>query len=69
MKVHETQKNVNSDNIAINYLHSHFMNMNKYLKYLYFIDTFSLSEGENARVTRERLQCSINSTMLLFIYF
>jgi hypothetical protein len=68
MKVHEKQKNVNNDDISINYLHSHFINMNKYLKYLYFIDTFGLSEGVNVRMTRERLQCSVNSTGVLFIY-
>jgi hypothetical protein len=55
MKVHETQKNVNNDDISINYLHSHFINMNKYSQYLYFIDTFGLSEGKNVRVTQERL--------------
>jgi hypothetical protein len=47
MKVHKTQKNVNNDDISINYLHSHFINMNKYSQYLYFIDIFGLSEGEN----------------------
>jgi hypothetical protein len=68
MKVHEIQKNINNDDISINYLHSHFINMNKYLQYLYFIDTFGLSEGVNVRMTRERLQCSVNSTGVLFIY-
>jgi hypothetical protein len=68
MNVRETQKNVNNDDISINYLRSHFINMNKYLQYLYFIDTFGLSEGENVRVTRERLQCSVNSMGVLFIY-
>jgi hypothetical protein len=51
-----------------NYLHSHFINVNKYSQYLYYIDTFGLSEGENVRVMRERLQCSVNSTVLLFMY-
>jgi hypothetical protein len=68
MKVHEIQKNVNNGNISTNYLHSHFMNMNKYSQYLYYIDTFGLPKGENVRVTREQLQCSVNSTVLLFIY-
>jgi hypothetical protein len=43
--------------------------MNKYPQYLYYIDTFGLPEGENARVTQERLQSSVNSTVLLFIYY
>jgi hypothetical protein len=68
MKAYETQKNVNNDDISINYLHSHFINMNKYSQYSYFIDTFGLSEGVNVKVTRELLQCSVNSTVLLFIY-
>jgi hypothetical protein len=51
MKVHETQKNVNNDDISINYLYSPFINMNKYSQYLYFINTFGLSEGVNVRVT------------------
>jgi hypothetical protein len=59
MMIYETQKNVNNDDISINYLHSHFINMNKYSQYLYLIDTFVLSEGENVRATRERLKCSI----------
>jgi hypothetical protein len=42
--------------------------MNKYSQYSYFIDTFGLSEGVNVKVTRELLQCSVNSTVLLFIY-
>jgi hypothetical protein len=29
---------------------------------------FGLTEGEKAGVTRERLQVSVNSTVLLFIY-
>jgi hypothetical protein len=68
MKVHEIQKNVNNDGISTNYLHSHFINMDKYSQYLYYIDTFGLLEGENARVTQERSHCSVNSTVLLFIY-
>jgi hypothetical protein len=71
MKKHETQKkNVNNDNIAIHYLHFlfHFINMDRCSQYLYFIDTFGLTDGENVSVTRERLQCSVNSTVLLFIY-
>jgi hypothetical protein len=42
--------------------------MDKYSQYLYYIDTFGLLEGENARVTQERLQFSVNSTGTLFIY-
>jgi hypothetical protein len=68
MKVHEIQKNVNNGDISTNYLHSDFIDMNKYSQYLYYIDTFDLAEGENVRVTRERLQFSVNSTVLLFIY-
>jgi hypothetical protein len=68
MKVHETQKNVNNDDISTNCLHSHFISMNKYSQYIYFVGTFGMSEGENVRVTRERLQCSVNSAVLLFIY-
>ena len=68
MKVHKIQKNVNNDDIKSNYLYSHFINVSKYSQYLYYIDTFGLSEGENVRVTRERLQCSVNSTGVLFIY-
>jgi hypothetical protein len=68
MKVHEIQKNINNGDVSKNYLHSHFINMNKYSQYLYYIDTFGLPEGENVRVTRERLQCRVNSTVLLFIY-
>jgi hypothetical protein len=41
--------------------------MNKYSRYLYYIDTFSFPEGENARVTQVWLQSSVNSTVLLFI--
>jgi hypothetical protein len=68
MKVYKIRKNVNNDDILIKYLHSHFINVNKYSQYLYYIDTLGLSEGENVRVTRERLQCSVNTTVLLFIY-
>jgi hypothetical protein len=53
MKVHEMQKNINNDDISVNYLYSHFINMNKYSQYLYCIDTFGLPKGENARVTQE----------------
>ena len=55
MKAHETQKNVNNDDISINYLHSHFTNMNKYSQYSSFIDTFGLSEGVNVGVMQELL--------------
>jgi hypothetical protein len=52
MKVQETQKNINNDDISINYLYSHFIIMNKYSQYVYFIGTFGLSEDKNVRVTR-----------------
>jgi hypothetical protein len=42
--------------------------MNKHQQYLYYNDTFGLPEGENARVTYERLQSSVSSMVLLFIY-
>jgi hypothetical protein len=42
--------------------------MDKYSQYLYYFDTFDLLEGENVRVTQERLQFSVNSTGVLFIY-
>jgi hypothetical protein len=35
---------------------------------LNYICTFGLIEGKNPRVTCERLQVSVNSTVLLFIY-
>jgi hypothetical protein len=68
MNVQEIQKNINNDDISTNYLYSHFINVNKYSQYLYYIDTFSLLEGENVRMTRGRLQCRVNNTVLLFIY-
>jgi hypothetical protein len=68
MKVHEIPENINNDYISVNHLYSHFINMNKYAQYLYYFDTFGLPEGENARVTQELLQSSVNSTVLLFIY-
>jgi hypothetical protein len=37
----------------LSYLYSHFMNMNKHQQHLYYINTFGLSEGENARITQE----------------
>jgi hypothetical protein len=33
-----------------------------------YIGTFSLTEGKNPRVTRERIQVSVNNTVLLLIY-
>jgi hypothetical protein len=42
--------------------------MDEHQWYLYYINTFVLSEGENVRVTREQLQSSMNSKVLLFIY-
>ena len=68
MKVHKIQKNVNNVDIKTNYLYSHFINVSKYSQYLYYINTFGLSEGENVRVTSERLQFGLNSTGVLFIY-
>jgi hypothetical protein len=68
MKVHEIEKNVKNDDISTNYLYSHFINMDKYSQYLSYINTFGLPEGENARVTQEQLQFSVNNTVLLFIY-
>jgi hypothetical protein len=68
MKVYEIQKNANNNDIPTNYLHSHFINMDEYPQYLYYINTFGLSEGEDTRVTSERLQFSVNSTVLQFIY-
>jgi hypothetical protein len=60
----KTQKNTNND-MSISYLYSHFY---EHGQYLFYIDTFGLTEGGNARVAQERLQFSVNSTMLLFIY-
>jgi hypothetical protein len=37
---------------SLDYLYSHFINMNKHQCYLYYINTFDLVEGENARVAR-----------------
>jgi hypothetical protein len=37
-------------------------------KYSHYIDTFGLSEGENARVMQKWSQTSVHSTVLLFIY-
>jgi hypothetical protein len=68
MKVNKIQENINNDDISTNYLYSHFINMDRYSQYLYYIDTFDLPEGENARTTQERIQFSVNSTVLLFIY-
>jgi hypothetical protein len=68
MKVLEIQENINNDDISTNYLYSCFINMGKYSQYLYYIDTFGLSEGENARMTQERLPFSVNSTVLPFIH-
>ena len=68
MKIHEIQKNTNNDDMSTNYLYSHFINIDKYSQYLYFIDTFGLPKGKNTRVTLERLHFSVNSTWVLFIY-
>jgi hypothetical protein len=37
----------------MSYLYSHFINMNKHQQYLYYIGTFGLPEGADARVTQE----------------
>jgi hypothetical protein len=52
MKKHETQKkNVNNDNIEYNSklftFFFYFLNMSRCSQYLYFIDTFGLTEGVN----------------------
>jgi hypothetical protein len=52
MKKHEIQKkNVNNDNIEYNSklftFFFYFLNMSRCSQYLYFIDTFGLTEGEN----------------------
>ena len=36
--------------------------MNKHQQYLNYIDTFGLSEGEDARVMQEWLQYRVNNT-------
>jgi hypothetical protein len=46
-------KNINNEYKSISYLYSHFINMNKHQQYLYYINTFGLLEGEDARVTQE----------------
>jgi hypothetical protein len=38
---------------SLDYLYSHFINMDKHQRHLYYINTFGLSEGENAKVMRE----------------
>jgi hypothetical protein len=68
MKVHKIQENINNDDISTNNLYSHFINMDKYSQYLYYIDTFGLPEDENVRVTQVLLQFSMYITVLLFIY-
>jgi hypothetical protein len=56
MKKHEIQKkNVNNDNIKYNsklFTFFYFLNMIRCSQYLYFIDTFGLTEGENVGDTR-----------------
>jgi hypothetical protein len=44
---------MNNNYESLSYLYYHFMNMNKYQQHLYYINTFGLSEGENARMTQE----------------
>jgi hypothetical protein len=53
---------------SLYYSYSYYINMNKHQRYLNYICTFGLTEVEKAGVTCERLQVSVNSTMLLFIY-
>jgi hypothetical protein len=74
---HFSEQNVNRDmwntkeckqSSQIIYIYSYLINMNKYQWYLYFIYTFGLIEGGNARVTRVIITLSLNSTVLLFIY-
>jgi hypothetical protein len=69
MQVHKIRKNVNNDDIRTNYLHSYFINVSKYSQFLYYIDTFGLSEGENVSdvraITMQREQYDI--TIHLFI--
>jgi hypothetical protein len=53
-----------------NYLYSHFMDMDKYSQYLYYIDTFGLPEGEKCKsgaraITIQREQ--YGGTIHLFI--
>jgi hypothetical protein len=52
MKVHEIQGNINNDDILTNYLYPYFKNMDKHSQYLYYIDTFGLTEDGNARMTQ-----------------
>jgi hypothetical protein len=40
---------------SLDYLHSLSINMDKHQWYLYYINTFGLSEGENVRITREKI--------------
>jgi hypothetical protein len=42
--------------------------MNKHQQYSYYNGTFGLRKGGRARMVRERLQSSMNSTGVLFIY-
>jgi hypothetical protein len=64
MKVHKIRKNVNNDDIRTNYLHYYFINVSKYSQYLYYIDIFGLSEGENVSderaITMQREQYDIS---------
>jgi hypothetical protein len=44
--MHETQKNINNHYELLDYLYSHFTNMNKHQRYKHYINTFGLLEGE-----------------------
>jgi hypothetical protein len=72
MKKHEIhKKNVNNDNIKYNSklftFFFYFLNMSRCSQYLYFIDTFGFTEGENVgdagAITIQREQYGV-----LFIY-
>jgi hypothetical protein len=54
--------------ISMIYLFLYSINMNKHQQYSYYIGTFGLSKDEGAKMMREWLQYSVNSTVLLFIY-
>ena len=53
---------------SLDYSYFYYINRNKYQLYLNYICTFGLTEGESTSVTHERVQVSVNSTGVLFIY-
>jgi hypothetical protein len=70
-KVKEYKIIKNKDNdcyVTMIHLFLYSINVNKHQQCSYYIGTFGLPEGERTRMTRERLQSSVNSTVLLFIY-